>query len=71
VNGGEINFKKRELIYQTLQEIQLYQTTPYSFPPVEPIYTFLTDLPFCSEKDLFDISLILEPRDAELTQIVQ
>ena len=65
---GQINFKKREMIHGTIQEIQLYQTTLYPFPPVEPIYTFLTDLPYCGEKELFDVSLILEPRDSELVR---
>ncbi len=69
--NGEINFKKREQIYQSLQEVQLYQAKPYDFPVVEPISTFLTDLPFLGEKELHELSLMLEPRDCELNQIVQ
>eukprot|EP00005_Dracoamoeba_jomungandri_P011401 CAMPEP_0174275426 /NCGR_PEP_ID=MMETSP0439-20130205/59818_1 /TAXON_ID=0 /ORGANISM="Stereomyxa ramosa, Strain Chinc5" /LENGTH=743 /DNA_ID=CAMNT_0015367527 /DNA_START=239 /DNA_END=2470 /DNA_ORIENTATION=- len=34
--GNLINFKKRELIYNIIMEIQQYQLTPYSFP-VSPL----------------------------------
>lgn len=68
---GQINFKKRELIFKVIQEVQLYQSQPYTYPVVEPIATFLADLPNLGEKDLHELSLLLEPRDAELSQILQ
>jgi hypothetical protein len=68
---GQINFKKRELVFKVIQEVQLYQSQPYTYPVVEPIATFLADLPNLGEKELHELSLLLEPRDAELSQILQ
>jgi len=60
-----INFAKRELVYNVVRELQLYQQSAYKFPIVEPIYTFLTALPFGDEKDLYELSLLREPRVSE------
>ena len=60
-----INFQKRELIYNVIEEVARYQQSPYLFPVVEPINTILTDLPACSESDLYDLSLKYEPRDSK------
>eukprot|EP00026_Physarum_polycephalum_P001130 Phypoly_transcript_01131.p1 GENE.Phypoly_transcript_01131~~Phypoly_transcript_01131.p1 ORF type:complete len:1170 (+),score=184.24 Phypoly_transcript_01131:39-3548(+) len=57
-----INYYKRELVYNTLREIHMYQQSAYNFPVVEPIHTFLTALPFSEEKDLYELSLQREPR---------
>jgi hypothetical protein len=53
-----------------IQDIQLFQNTPYQFPTVEPIATFLTDFPYATEKELFELSLVREPRDADPSQIL-
>ena len=47
---GRINWNKRELNYRVLSEIEIYQHVPFNFPPVEPIRTFLTELPSINEK---------------------
>lgn len=57
-----IHFYKRELVYNTLREIKMFQQSSYNFPVVEPIHTFLTTLPFSEEKDLYELSLQREPR---------
>eukprot|EP01097_Dermamoeba_algensis_P010637 TRINITY_DN7938_c0_g1_i1.p1 TRINITY_DN7938_c0_g1~~TRINITY_DN7938_c0_g1_i1.p1 ORF type:complete len:149 (+),score=34.21 TRINITY_DN7938_c0_g1_i1:91-537(+) len=65
-----INFKKRELTHRLLQEIQLYQQTGFDFPPIEPLNTFLAECPTSmTEAELYDLSLILEPRNSEISQI--
>jgi hypothetical protein len=38
---------------------------------VEPLHTFLKDLPCCTEKDLYDLSLLKEPRGATAQQIAK
>jgi hypothetical protein len=38
--------------YKILSEIELYQQTAYQFPVVEPVKTFLTELPSITEKVL-------------------
>jgi hypothetical protein len=68
--GGKqplINFGKRELIYNVIRELHLYQQNAYKFPVVEPIHTFLMALPFGDEKDLYELSLLREPRDTTLS----
>ena len=61
-----INFGKRELVYNILREIQDYQQTPYKTPLVDNIASFLDQLPHIhSENDMYDLSLLREPRNAE------
>jgi len=48
VLDDQINFHKRSLMWKTLQEIILFQSTPYRYP-----------LP---ERDLYALSLLCEPR---------
>jgi len=38
----------------------------YTFPCVEPIHTFLLELPRLDDKLLYEISLLREPRQAAL-----
>jgi hypothetical protein len=63
-NHSIINWSKREMMYKIAQEIRLRQQCSLSFPVVEPINTFLTEVPFLEEKDLYDLSLVREPRGA-------
>ncbi len=60
-----INFDKRQMVLKVLQEILLNQQTPYRIPALEPLKTMLTELPFESEKDLYNLSLLHEPRNAD------
>ena len=50
-------------------DLQLNQQQSYSIPIVEPVHTFLTDLPYSNEKDLYDLSLLREPRGAVLAHL--
>jgi len=59
---GKINWNKRELTYKVLSDVALYQQTPFTFPAVEPIRTFLSELPSIHEKELYELSLLREPR---------
>lgn len=61
--GNLINWQKRDLVHKLIVEIQQYQNTNYKFPVVEPINTFLTELPSLTDKELYDLSVSLEPRD--------
>jgi len=64
--NGQINFKKRELAYKVIQEVVLSQTFPYQLFPVEPLHTFVQELAYNSSDDeLYDLSLYVEPREAE------
>lgn len=58
-----INFEKRELVYNVIAEVEKFQQTPYNFPVVDPVHTFLAELPACSDKDLYELSLKYEPRE--------
>ena len=64
-----INFSKRELICQIVSTVQNYQGAPYSFPVVEPIHTFLRELPSLDEKSLYALSLRLETRKQTTTPV--
>eukprot|EP01117_Protostelium_nocturnum_P002738 TRINITY_DN1360_c0_g1_i1.p1 TRINITY_DN1360_c0_g1~~TRINITY_DN1360_c0_g1_i1.p1 ORF type:complete len:1498 (-),score=713.70 TRINITY_DN1360_c0_g1_i1:124-4617(-) len=60
---GFINFQKCELIYNSISEIESWQQWPYFFPKVEPIHTMVRNLPACSDKELYTLSLKHEPRE--------
>jgi len=69
-NKNLINFAKYELISNILLEIQLYQQTAYTFAVIEPIYLFILELPTFQEDELYQLSLKLEPRNTERSQIL-
>jgi len=45
-----------------IANLQFYQQNPYNFSAVEPIFSFLLELPSNNEKDLYNLSLRLETR---------
>lgn len=61
-NDGKINFDKRELVFGIIQDIQLYQTDGYLFPVLQPINKFLSWVPTLSDHQLYNLSLLREPR---------
>jgi len=64
VLNGQINFRKREMIYKVIREVTQYQTQPYPFTPIEPIHTFLQELASSSSEELYKLSLWVEPRES-------
>jgi hypothetical protein len=63
--GNMINFKKRDLLVETIMFLQQCQQTPYNLEIVEPFYTFLKELPSLQPNDLLSISKFLEPMEAK------
>jgi len=63
--GGLINFKKRELTYNVISEIQQYQQKPYDFVTEEVLVSFLTNLEYIDEEKQWNLSLQREPRSIE------
>lgn len=68
--GELINFNKRQMVYKVLQEIILFQSIGYTIEPKEPIYSYLTQLPYLPEKDLYDLSSLREPRGASFKDLL-
>lgn len=65
---GKINFRKREIIFNSIWQLLKFRSDSYKFTKVEPIFTFLWELPYASENDLFRLSLYVEPRAVSQTQ---
>ncbi|GAM22409.1 hypothetical protein SAMD00019534_055840 [Acytostelium subglobosum LB1] len=61
--GNLINFQKRELIHRATSEVQALQQHKYDFPIVEPIHTLLLELPSSSSEELYQLSVMREPRE--------
>jgi len=61
---GLINFRKRQLIYGIIADIQMYQQTRYFINPNPIILAIIHSLPFKDEDSLYRVSLIREPRGA-------
>lgn len=79
---GMINISKRstqvqftnvtfiELMHQAISTIEQYQHMPYKFPVVEPLHTFLEELPSLVDSDLYELSLQRESQqDTEAVAI--
>jgi len=66
-----INFAKRDIICKIILDIQLNQQENYPFPIIDHIHSFLIDVPNMEDKELYDLSLIAEPRNSEISQILQ
>ena len=58
---GEINVRKRELIYGVITQLHHYQQYPFTAQK-HTSYDFLSSLPTLNEKELYTISTFLEPR---------
>ena len=58
-----INFKKRRLVSRVIEEVQKYQVgLRYSLIPVDAIRDFLANLPEENDDQLYELSLLHEPR---------
>lgn len=51
-------------------EIRVYQQTPYNLVVVEPLATFLEELPVCEANDLYALSIEREPRDSDFSEVL-
>jgi len=60
-----INFEKMRRVSVVIQKIVIYQQQPYNFKKVDEIYGYIENLQanILSEKELFDLSLDVEPRE--------
>jgi len=59
-----INFSKHFMIYRTLDQLRKYQTSAkFDLKRQDPVFTFLFELPVLAEEELYQLSLIREPRD--------
>jgi len=58
-----INFDKRQLVYEVISKVQLYQADYYELKKLEPLATFLEELPRFSEDTIYKLSLFAEPRE--------
>jgi len=65
-----INFRKRTLISDVIAEIQLYQQIPYPVIANEKLLAPLKNLPYCKDDQLYQMSLLREPRNAERGDIL-
>ena len=60
--NGLINFRKRQLVFQIIQEIQLYQETQFPIRPIPSLLALLQSLPILDDDALYSLSLQREPR---------
>lgn len=65
-----INFRKRELVGRVLQDIQVFQQTPYKIEATEPLSTYLIELPFMDQEVLYTLSLQREPRNSTFKDLL-
>lgn len=47
-------------------DFQLNQHPAYVIPIVEPVHTFVSEMPFTEDKVLYELSLLREPREKKL-----
>eukprot|EP01090_Pellita_catalonica_P000606 TRINITY_DN10419_c0_g1_i1.p1 TRINITY_DN10419_c0_g1~~TRINITY_DN10419_c0_g1_i1.p1 ORF type:complete len:581 (-),score=81.77 TRINITY_DN10419_c0_g1_i1:1794-3425(-) len=61
---GLVNFSKRKMVYKIISEVQQYQppNSKYEFKPDPALSYFLSELPILQDKDLYNLSLLREPK---------
>jgi len=61
---GMINFKKCTLVVQTILMLQNYQFDAYrkNLQVEDQIFAFLEELPFLDDREMYELSSVLEPR---------
>lgn len=64
--NGLINFRKRDLTYSIISEIQQYQNLGYNFQENSSIRSLIIHAAVLEDKDLYEESLRREPRQATI-----
>jgi hypothetical protein len=67
--GHLINFHKRRLVHRVLQDIEQYQDTPFNFPIDTRLSFVLGKLSFIDDNELYNLSLLREPRGCDRADI--
>lgn len=67
--GHLINFHKRRLVHRVLQELEQNQDTPYNITQDPRLIFILSKLTFADDNELYNLSLIREPRGVDRTDI--
>ena len=66
---GKLNIEKYKRVFEVISEIQSYQDVSYEVKPNPQIINSLIEFPHLSDSDLYNLSLIREPRGATLTDV--
>jgi hypothetical protein len=66
-----INFSKHRLISQQIRALEYYKEQHYSFTAHPQTQALLSAMPEIDENGLYDLSLKIEPRNAELHSLEQ
>ena len=70
MSEGKIYFGKRLKVSAVIETIAKFQQSSYDFESEEPLFSYLNELPGLDDDTLFQLSLIREPRDSEITDIL-
>lgn len=62
VEGGLVNFFKRERVAQVIKAIQSFQKTPYFFVRIPGLVQYISEYAVLDEEALYAASLEVEPR---------
>jgi len=62
IGEGDINFTKQEMIFRIVDQIRSFQSTPYTFTVIQPLFSFLSVLCPLTENQLYACSLWREKR---------
>jgi hypothetical protein len=65
-----INFYKFQSLHKVIQQLQLYQQHPFNFTAIPQIRSWLQEQTVMTEEEMYNISLQIEPRNADASQIL-
>lgn len=77
ISGNLINFRKRQKVYEVIQDIRRWQSHPHTFHPVQNILTYIDDSLQVfndhteTDEQLWNISLEREPRERDHGKMVR
>lgn len=64
--GPRINLQKHTMVFGVLEKLQLLnRKLPLNLEPLESVQQWVLRLPVLGEKELYDLSLLIEPRGAD------
>ena len=66
---GLINFAKRRMLHRVISDTLLFQEKEYDIAPTGGVSELVATIPPVVEKEIYNMSLLREPRDCEKSDL--
>lgn len=66
---GLINFAKRRMLHRVISDTLLFQEKEYAILPASVVADLVATIPPVVEKEIYNTSLLREPRDCDKSEL--